>query len=923
MNGIIPVSLKYQNICNITDKNGFYFVYVSGPHSVDTAAVGFLCKLNCTYPFTFFILSVPNIFGPINNGFGYITDHNSGVVGDCNRVLITGKITDLTGLIPYQNVAISIANGNSVITDSDGNFTLIVHNGMQGLRTDNIYVSAAGNFLITLNGCTPMPLTVYNEALVPCVNCQPRNYPYPLNFQVLVQGGTQESLKENATYQVSIHGADLAGRVTFENVIKSITVPSFIQRQDVLATMFQAFINGSLNIPKDISWLAFSVSNQVNVARYFQWVGDSIKFIDNQGNVVDDPASAVFISIAIDSFYNYSVAKNFSLLATYQFTPDDRIRFLDDGKGNLLPSEINLPVLGTNYNQAVQTAGIVPNTNTIPIVNVVNNTNVANTVNTGTASSTSTTIATTQNNNSITLYVKFDARLAALKDNNGFWIEIYTPKQQPENFPYNELNWYPVINGELAEFIGGDVSAPVYEFPTEIDLPYWDTYLFFRNISIPNVGDIFIAHPFESPNISDSFGANVSSGGRKWVKNDDAKQVWDQAAVIKSDAFVGNGIINGVGTFRTENKKDFSQYPYGAIQAAHTERSIIFVLCENDWFTVNFDFHFTYPNAQGVMIVNLDNNLSTPMQKIGSNFGLHPEDTGTVLFKNKKVQWLDRKNEAWVISDYKDAQDASYLTDENGRPIGVKSYFIKKVRYMCSWNTTADNTTRMDAISGFDPVRENVYVTFRPRRNSSNDARSYVNRRRNIDLSQQETIVYSNAFGRWTRFNGFAPEGYSILKGNSSGIKFITFAAGIPYGSGSDTVSPFLNFYGILTEACWMTIFNKPADKAKVFQALSLDSNLAAFVDLIFTGQDQVFSYIPVNFFKQKEGIFYSQILRDMYSYPKPGDSNLFRSMLWDGSRIVDVYSIFRFVTDPNTLGEYFQVNSIFCAYTKNYPDKK
>lgn len=917
---------------HLTDKNGFYFAYTNRSNS-DTSNIEVDCKLNCAFPFHFEVPTNASgaVLGPIQNGNAYITDHNAGAVGACNRVLIKGKITDLTGLIPYSNISVSIANGSSVVTGSDGTFILIVHNGQNINRVDNIYVGAFGNFLITLAGCSPVPVTLYSESLVPCFNCQERVYPFNINFNVLIQGGTQYSTKENATYQITAHVADLAGRLGFENVITQITVPSFLERNDILATYFQALIKGKLALPADAAWIAFSVSNKVNISRYFQWVGDSIQFIDNQGNVVNDPSTAVFISIAIDSLYNYNVSKNFSNLASYQFSPDDRIRFLDDGNGQLLNQPpftggIDLPVLGTNYNDAMQTAGIVPNTNTVPIVNTTINNNQQTNISTGgDAPSSTTSFNTTKNNISITLYVKFDPRLALLKDDTGFWIEIYTPTQQAQEIPYNELNWYPVINGELAIFEGNNNGLPEFTFPTQVDLPFWDTYLYFRNISIPNVGDKFLNHPFESPNISDSFGANVTSGGRKWEKNDDAIQQWAQADIIKSDAFVGNGIINGIGTFRSEQRHNFSQYPYGAIQAMHTERSIIFVLCENDWFTVNFDFHFTYPNAQGVMIVNLDNNLSTPAQKVGSNFGMRPEDTATFLTMDKEVFWMDCKNQAWVGCDYRDAKDISDLretgSDGEIRPIGVKSYFIKKIQYMTRWNNTHSVKDRIDVIAGVDLLRKNVYVTFRPRRNNSNDPRAFVNNRRNIDLSHQETIVYSIGFGRWTRFQGFAPEGYVYLKGNDSGLQFITFAAGLPYGKTSDP--GFLNFYGIQTEAIFFSVFNKPKDLAKVLQAVSVDCNQAFYIDLVFTGQEKVFSYIPVNLFEQKEGIYYAAFLRDMYSYPKPGNDNLFRTMLYDGSRLVDVYALARFITDPNTLGKYFQLNNIYCTYTKNYPDKK
>lgn len=916
----------------ITDKNGFYFAYTK-KHISGQANIEVTCKLRCTYPVTFQIPTNAGsaVLGPINNGNAYLSDHNDGGVGPCNRVLIKGKITDLTGTIPYSNISVSIANGGSVTTGSNGEFTLIVHNGEQGNRIDNIYVSAAGNFLITLAGCDPMPLTQYNEALVPCFDCLERVYPFPVNFKVLIQGGTQFSVKENSTYQVTAHVADYAGRLGFENVFKTITVPSFNQRNDVLATFIRALKKGPLNLHPDYKWIAFSVSNQVNLTRYIQWVGDNMKFIDNQGNVVDDPSTAVFISISINSLYNYAISKNFSVLTSYQFSPDDRLRILDDGSGNLLDtanfgSGIDTPVLGTNYNQAMQNAGIIPSTNTVPIVNNIVNNNTQTIVNTGgDAPTTATSLETTQNAVSVTLYIAFDSRLAALKDSTGFWIEIFTPAQQPEQRPYNELQWYPVVNGEPAIFKSIQGGIPVFDYPTTIDLPFWDTYLFFRNINIPNVGDKFLNHPFESPNISDSYGANVSSGGRLWEKNDDAAQQWKIADIIPSDDFIGNGILNGLGTFRAERRKNFGQYPFGAIQAAHTERSIIFVLCENDWFTLSFDFHFTFPNPDGVMVTNLDGDISKPAQKIGSNYGLAPDDTNTVIFYDRHIYWYDRKNEAWVFCDYRTATDVTDLEDDTGKKLGVKSYFVKKTKFVSNWNTTHGVKDRFDVSSGIDIVRKNIHITFRPRRNNSNDVRSYINRRRNVAVTEQETIVYNISTRRWTRFTGFTPEAYSQVSGLKTGVEFLSFAAGQPYYHNKATDS-FLNFFGQQTEPIVMCAFNKPADMGKVLVAMSYDTNdsvVAFYADLIYTSIFNSFSYIPLNYLKLKNGEIYSQVLKDMNTYPPTISGLQFLSMLQDGKRIYDVFFIIRFVGNPQALSQYFQMNNVYALLTQDNPIKK
>lgn len=909
----------------MTDKNGFYWGYTK-VEEAGVVDIQIQCFINCGIPLFFNIVTNSGT-GWRPNAPAYLSDHNGGIVGDCNRVIFTGKITSLDGTLGYSNISISIVDGETVVTRSDGTFELIIHNGLNTPRSSNVYVNASGNFLITISNCGYISLYHYNEILAPCFNCQKRVYPVPLILGVNVQGGTQYSLKENGSYSTGLVVADLAGRMTFVNIIKDLSVSSFLQRDDTLATFFRMLIKGPLDFGPDMKWFAPYVSNQLNILNYIQWVGDSIQYIDNNGGVVSDVASAVFVSISIQSLYNNNISRNFSILSTYQFTPDDRIRILDDGNGNLLDvadfgSPIDLQVLGTNYNQAAMAAGIIPNTNTQPTINNnVTNTTTVNTANTPSI----TTIATVQNSINVTLYVKYDARLDKLIGNTGFWIEIYTPSQQSSDsdIPYNELEWKPIINGEIADFTGYSNGLPAYNYPTSIDINFWDTYLFPRNINIPFVGDKFFSHPFESPNISDTFGYHVTSGGRKNFKNDDAKQEWFPADLIKSNDFSGTGIINGLGTFKSSNRKDFSQYPFGPINMMKSQRSIIFVLCQNDWFVVSFDFHFVYPDARGVMITNLDNNISTPNQKIGNNFGLQPEDTGSVIIYEEFISWYDRKNQAWVISDYKTAKDISLFNPNEGVVGGMSSYLNSKSRAISEWNKGVNNSSKFDVIGGVDLERGNLYLTFRPRRKNSNDLTSYINQRRGIDLLHQETLVYNTITRRFTRFENFTPEAYGKMRGKTTGIQLVTFAAGIPYthNTGNDS---FNMFYSIQTDSVIVGVFNQNQDINKIFANLVLDINgPGMYIDFLRTNEPNSFSYVPMNLVNKKENKYYLSILRDMVSYFAPIPENEFRSTLIDGKRIYNLYLLFRLIGDPNNRGKYFELKVIYNLFTDSTNEKK
>lgn len=885
-----------------TDKNGFYWAYTKAADSASTD-IQMVAKVNCGYPFIFNIPTSQTGIGWKVNAVSYLSSNNNGEVGDCNRVVFNGKVTDLSGAIGYSNIAVSIKDGATVLTRTDGTFTLVIHNGKNSLRSSNVYVNAGGNFLISLSSCGQIPINNYNEALVPCADCNIRTYPLPLNLKIVVENNTQVSLKEGGKYNIGIVGADLAGRLTYVNVFKNIEVSTFLARNNINATYFQMLISGALNLTDenpDIKWVSPYVSKNVINKRYVQWVGDSLVYLDNSGNVVNDATTAAFIKIAIDSLYDANITNNFSLLSTYQFVKEDRLRVYDNGEGQLFNiatfgDPIDVQVLGTNYNQAAINAGLLlPQTNT-----VLDNNN-------------------TTNEQSVGLIVRYDVRLDKLAEKSGFWIEIYTPVQENDVIPFFEVpGFYPVINGEVARFVGYDINgAPQYNYPTTIDIDFWDTYYLQRNIA----GKYF-NHPFESPNVTDNWGANITSGGRLNVENKDARQVWLGGDVARSDSFMKNGIYNGLASFRDENRKNYGIYPFGEIVAAHTKRNLITFNCINDWFTVEYNMPYTRLR-EGVMVVtNLDENLSLPRQKTGSIYGIEKRDVEAFIIDQELFFWYDRKNTALIKCNYAEAVDVSQqFGDERG---GIQAYLNTKTCFINEWDYANERKNSFDVVMGIDFERGNVYITFRPRRGNSNDPNSYVNQRRNEDVKHQETFVYSIQYKGWLPCVNYTPESYARLRGNRANVEFISFAAGKPYYHNNTANDNFLKFYGVQCEPVVSVVFNKTPDAIKIAQAVSQNINGSLlFIDQIFENQPNSFSYIPANYWKQKETIYYAEVLRDLSSYMPVSPDELFRSGLQDGRRIFGSYMICRFVQRYDDLGKYFQVSSFNYLFTNSLPTK-
>ncbi len=907
----------------ITDKNGFFFGYSWGvdPHNYN-ADMRFTPKFNCQDNFEFlFINPQKGVSGWKTNNSVYVSDYNGGSFGAANRILYFGRVTNLDGSIGYSNIGVTIKDGETVYTDNDGRFALVIHCGQpNGIRVSNVYVNAGGNFRINTINCGLIPLFSFDESLVacslaptgnnPCTGepLQERVYPTCLTLQVNIEGGSDLTIKENATYSIGYACADLAGRLMAVNVVKEVTASSYLQIGEVVVMYFQFLINEALKINlfnPDMKWLSFYVADKINILKYIQWVGDKIEYLNSNGDVVNDGTTAILARISIQSLYNYNFANNFSLLANWQFTPEDRLRILDNGGGQLFDvatygEPIDLLIAGTNYNQAAANSGILTDG--------------------GIAATQNIELTNTPDGTLISFYVRYDPRLDKLLKKTGFWIELYTPFQQTEKVPYSELKWFPVVNGEISEFVGFNGNIPLYNNPVTIDSTYWDTYLFNRTIAIPSVGNKFFNHGFLSPNVSDAFGSNLTSGGRHHFRDDNARQIWKIGYVIKSDSYILNGFINGLGAFRnnSQNSVNYDNTDFGQILAIISQRNVILFICQNDFFTTNYDFHFAFPNEQGVMVVNQDSGLSRPFQKIGDNFGLSPDETSTVLIIDKFVFWKDSRNEAFIQCDYKSARDVSDLEDKEGRKYGINSYIAEKTDFISNWNATHDIANRIDTITGVDIRTNRVYLTFRPRRNNSNAAKSYINDRRNIDLRNQETVCFDIDVQRWVPSANFTPEAYGKLRGSKSGVEMITFAAGLPYYHLNTPNNSFLNYYGIQTAPVIIQVLNTSPEIVKIFMGISQDILPNSLrMDLVYDNEENSYSYVPSNMIEKKENVFYGAFLKDMSSYNSPV------STLLDGKRQFGRYLIVRFTGQVEKLNEYFQLSNLFSLFSDSSNNKK
>jgi hypothetical protein len=239
----------------------------------------------------------------------------------------------------------------------------------------------------------------------------------------------------------------------------------------------------------------------------------------------------------------------------------------------------------------------------------------------------------------------------------------------------------------------------------------------------------------------------------------------------------------------------------------------------------------------------------------------------------------------------------------------VYSHFTDKSEFITNFNTVADRDRSFDVIAGYDLTTDEILVTFRPRRFNTTDKESFVNIRREKDIRSQETFVYNLGAKRWVRMENFTPEFYGKFRGDALGKNLVSFASGVPY---THYAPGTLNYYGIQTEAVMVAVINNEPAESKVLQNLMIEGEAGGiFVDGIESNERNSFSYLPANYFKRKQNAFFTEVLRDMNSYPIGTEA--YRSMLMDGKRVFGNYFLLTFVAKTAV-----QVKTILFKYAKD-----
>lgn len=783
---------------------------------------------------------------------------------NASSIKIKGVVKNCDNNLPLGGVHVMLSRGQGAISKQDGSFEIIAHDGVSlanGIRIDKvIMVQANTNCFAYSCDCDCAIVETINFPT--CVTGE-RVVTCTTNWSLKVSYGEMKGLKGGGRYGWGVVGFDKAGRANFVQKIDYLDIPSFITNGGIFKPSQVGWsIVGDMNLPEWVAYISFFRTANLAHDSYLQWHGDTLEMIDENGAVTGSASAAISYRISIESLLKFNELHFEGTTTKYGFLERDFIRFYANNNGVMYTEYIDLQI--------------------------------------------------TQDKEGKYLIIPYDSRIKDMVGKCNFWMEIIRPRTCVDKELYCEVcSRIPVKNGEPL------VKQGIFST--------WDTYYQTRKISSANplcANQTTTTHVFESPSVSDFWGENCPSCGRVNVVDEKAIQQWYPDQIAKSNNFVNEGRVNGLGTFKTANRKSFSGQEWGGIVSVIPMQKAILIICENDWFIISYDMNYAKIDNNGFLVsASVEQNIGDPYQKVGSNFGCDYSDIGTIGTHNGLTWWVDKKNAGFILCDMQTAKDVSIEAE-------CKSYFASKLKHIQNFNNgivgNDYNINCWDIITGYDTKNNEVNITFRPRRQLLNGFSAFVNNEREFRIDHQETIVYNLDLKKFTQTTGYCPEAYGQMSFANNGIQLLSFALGYPYVHNSQIAgeSSFNKFFGVETEQVVDFVLNSNPKAIKIFQSLSQNSKEPYHVDLIQTNEKNSISWISLAQVTKKENIYYSTILCDAASYPDV--NRAYVSMLYEGKLMRGHWIRMRMVKNIKNLTGYnelflFSITYLFSATTKKF----
>jgi len=777
----------------ITDHNGFYFT--SAPHfpgNVFLYFVEFIGYCSCVknlllqakigigtrrYEINMFI-------GALNEGSNIQSSCPDYEIYPCSRILVKGKIQLCGAITGVPNINVVLGRGGIGTTDSNGEFTIVAHDGFELPpfdRIDKLYVMGGScAFTSCGGGCIDLKIV----SIAPCSTCIERVIDVGIYEVKFV---SSRGLLSGGRYGSEITGYDWLGRHGFAQTTDNLyfNLPSLNEIKSFGFSTVNLLIPNSTTFPLWVDYITVGITVELNYGgNLIEWIADKVQFVDNSGN--ENITAPTQIKIWYASLNEYNSKNNFNTTTGWQIIPEsttsprtaDIVQFIRNGDGTFFDNPITALV---KYDQAGQF-----------------------------------------------FLINYTDSLKGLKENA--LIRLANPQDCANKDSFFELcGKYKVINGKLQT--------------TAITINAFDTYYQYRQIPVPvslENGDTAASlielrqfgFPFESPSVTDFWGNKCWNIGRFNVRNPYEAEIIHLNEISLSGALSVNAQLNFLNYFDESKKVNFNVNTTGGIVYIRVKTGLVLIVCQFRNFIVGYGDNIARLNAENIVQVPSGaDTFGNPERGYSGNFGVQLFDKNTIREIETEgqafCQWLDRNKVAVLQNDFQQTIDVSRYNPSNST---IVSWLTAKIKYQQQFNLLNNNTRYFH--SSINPLNfEWLLSEFTI---GSND---YVNTERGIDVTKHETISFDILGKVWKEFVSPTPEYFGYLQGANAGQILFYFKNGIPY---SNTSKTFNNFFGVPCERIYRFIFNAEGDKKKKFQSMAVYCNDSRYwSDLILTEAKQ------------------------------------------------------------------------------------
>lgn len=888
---------------------------------------------------------------------------------DCGRRYINGRVTLCDGVTGVGSVPAAMTKCSVSYTDSNGYYSIIAHNRYNGpvvyysisdtrhmlyaeevldwstypYNTDIAIVITRGNCTLTACGgctyCFSGQVVSYEACVTPdcgtdrcagspgCISCRITALSPIL---AKINGVNISGVQSGGRYPVGFILHDVIGRHTFVQIAQGagayVDIPAISSYEAFLLCKIGFTIDPSTVFDSIFTKMTLVVGSNVNFSDFFSWTCDYIQKVDYTGQTND--VNPTQIRLYYGSNNEYQKEYNFSTNVGWQFitnppppaTPvpveGDYIEFIINGDGNWFLNPDGTPkriISQVTYDQV----------------------------------GTFITIDYTEDLKNLQQFALF--KIVRPIQNKPQFSEFYeqaltielidgVPQTLSGTLPYTDSYMLGrILPIPLAAGLS-DLSDTAFQYTNVLDqttviaTPI-TTYAGLNNnkngVIIMSASGFNVDiqqsffYLFESPSPADTWGSHISDRGRIFTINPYEAQQRSGTEIALSDALGDRGVLNGLSYFRSKNIQTFDRNAWGDIYIVLVEVGVCMVLCNNDYFLTRYNQSQLQISSDGqVLGQNTAGELFTqPQTKVGSNYGITPQNLNTLQRYNGRVVWLDAKGHL-IFSNFNDAKPME--------KDGYLGYLLNKIAAV-NINNLDGSKPKQFFIGGIDPkTMEYMLTSFA---HQSRPDVGYINTQSQPDVTANETLIFDLTTGMLKSFASFTPEFYGRIPGYFLQKQFLSFKQGIAYlhhnnFGGSIAPPAYANFYGYQAEVRITHVVNgvdgkELPEKVKRFLANEVYCRQGVFagrgtlpVALFYadqiTSEKGQLSRLAIARWVQKDGVWSAEYLCAINT---PRDPNMepqtTTNALLDGDPLQGRWLLVSLTSNPAWTGTYFELSSL------------